>query len=327
MATVQTRDIPPDSGEHVVQFYEHDSELVEMVGPYLQAAARAGEVAIVIATDAHRRAFEAALEAGGVDVAQASADGSLIALDAADTMAAFIADGEIDHGAFHDVIGGLVRRAASSGREIRAYGEMVALLWDAGDVLAAIELEGLWNELAGELRFSLFCSYPAASVAGSEHAEALHTVCHMHSAVFQHPRLAHGTAVTDQRTQTLTASFAAERDSPGRARRLVVAEMREWGYDDALVHEVALVLSELASNAVIHASSAFSIALSAEDSMLRVAVQDDEPLPASRGETPLIARAGHGLAVVEALAARWGVEAMPEGKVVWAELRCAPAHA
>jgi hypothetical protein len=210
MAAAQTRDIPVDRGEHIVQFYDRESQLVAMVGPYLLAGADGGETAIVIATDAHRRAFEAELRTGGVDVAQARADGSLIVLDAAGTMEAFITGAEIDHEAFDAVIGGLLRRASLSGRPIRAYGEMVALLWDAGDVLAAIELEGLWNELAREVRFSLFCAYP-------------------------------------------------DRGSPGRARGLVIEAMRGWGYDDALVDEVALVLSELASNAVIHARSQFSI--------------------------------------------------------------------
>ena len=78
-----------------------------------------------------------------------------------------------------------MRDAAASGRRVRAYGEMVALLWDAGDVLGAIELETLWHELGRELSFSLFCSYPASSVSGPEHAQALHQVCHLHSAVLR----------------------------------------------------------------------------------------------------------------------------------------------
>lgn len=112
-----------------------------------------------------------------------TASGRFVALDAAETMAAFMLDGQIDREAFRELVGGLLCTARESGRSVRAYGEMVALLWDAGDVLAAIELERLWNELGRKLQFSLFCSYPVACVSRSEHAEALHEVCHLHSCV------------------------------------------------------------------------------------------------------------------------------------------------
>jgi anti-sigma regulatory factor (Ser/Thr protein kinase) len=319
---VETRDIAAGTGDHVVQFYKDDSELVGAVGPYLVAAARAGEVAIVIATEAHRRAFEAALEADGIDLAAANAGGTFFSLDAASVMAAFMADGRIDHDAFGEVIGGLVRKAAESGRGVRAYGEMVALLWDAGDVLAAIELETLWNDLARESPFSLFCAYPAASVAGSAHAEAFHRVCHLHSAVLS-PRVEGCQELADRFLEAefvVEAEFAAERDAPGRARRMVLAALRQRGHGEAFTDDVELVVSELASNAVLHAGSPFSIAIRVEDSMLRVAVRDAAPLgDAVRGEG-LIPQPMHGLGFVDALSTRWGVESTHAGKVVWAEL-------
>jgi len=310
MAAVETPPVIAECGDHVVYFYVDDSELVGAVAPYL-AGAEVAEVAIVIATDAHLRAFRAELEAGGVDIAQASAAGRFVALDAATTLAAVLVDGEIDRDAFHEVIGGLVSKAAASGCAVRAYGEMVALLWDAGNVLAAIELERLWNELAREMPFSLFCAYPAASVSGSEHAEALHQVCHLHSSVLQAP-------VASE--QELTASFPAERDAPGRARRLTAGALRRWGHTDELVDDAALVLSELASNAVIHAGSPFSIVIRTQESTLRIAVEDVCPLAATGPNGGLIASREHGLAVIEALSARWGADCRPHGKVVWAEL-------
>ena len=117
----------------------------------------------------------------------------------------------------------------------------------------------------------------------------------------------------------------AERDSPGRARHLVVAALREWGHDETLVENAALVLSELATNAVVHAGSPFSVAVRVEDSTLRVAVQDASPLAAGVSEERgLIPRTGHGLGLIDELSTRWGVESTPDGKVVWAELPCEP---
>jgi hypothetical protein len=313
MTAVETQNISAQCSGHVVQFYENDSELLSAVAAYLTSGAQADDsVAIVIATEDHLRAFQLELEARGVDIARASAAGRFIVLDARAAMATMIVDGQVDHGAFREVIGGLVSKASAAGRAVRVYGEIVALLWDAGNVLAAIELERLWNELAGEQSFSLFCAYPAASVAGSHHAEALHQVCHLHSAVLQ-PELA------DERE--LTASFPAERDAPGRARRLTVGALRRWGHNDELIDDAALVLSELASNAVIHAGSPFSIVVRSQGPTLRVAVEDVRPLAGAQPDGGLVVLPEHGLAVIEALAARWGSDGTPHGKVVWAELR------
>lgn len=317
---IETQDIAVSSGEHVVKFYEHDRELVEAVVPYLMAAVEADEVAIVIATEAHRMAFQSALGGNGIEHRNAAGGGGFFWLDAADTMAAFMAGGKIDHAAFHRVIGGLVREAGGSGRSVRAYGEMVALLWDDGDVLGAIELETLWNDLARELPFALFCAYPAASVSGSEHEAALHQVCHLHSSVLDAPANSDQADVPSE--TEIVAEFPAGHDSPGHARRAAVAALRRWGCEDTLVEDTALVLSELASNAVLHAGSPFSIQVRAEKSMLRVAVRDQSPLsanmPAEKGG--LVVDPMHGLGLIDALCTRWGVEGTSNGKVVWAQL-------
>jgi anti-sigma regulatory factor (Ser/Thr protein kinase) len=277
-------------------------------------------VAIVIATEAHCRAFAEALDVGGIDSAEARAEERLLFLDAATTMAAFIHDGQIDRDAFHKVVGGLLRVAAESGRAIRAYGEMVSLLWDAGDVVGAIELETLWNELGCELPFSLYCAYPASSVFGSEHAQALHQVCHLHSSVLRGASDSDPLTAGESSAQELVGDFAAERDSPGRARRLVLNALAEWGCDPGLLQDAAVVLSELATNAVVHADSPFSIAVVLEESLLRIAVHDRRPLSVAVGGGGLSPQPTHGLGLVEALSLRWGAEGTPQGKTVWAEL-------
>lgn len=323
----QETTITPDG--HLVYFYEHDVELVDAVCPYLAKAIRAGETAVAIATAAHRRAFEAGLEARDIDLDRAVADGLLVSLDADATLAAFSDGGHIDHQAFHAVLGTLIRNARASGRPVRAYGEMVALLWDRGDVLAAIELEALWNELGRELSFSLLCSYAAASVAGSEHADARKLVCREHSAVLERPpakddgryeRSDQHYARTDLSVQSgVSASFPADRDSPWHARRMAAATLRRWGHERPLIDDVSLVVSELASNAVRHAGSTFSLALQMQGPLLRVTVEDRAPLPGA-GLTP---RPPHGLCVVESLSTGWGAEPTPHGKVIWAQLPCA----
>jgi hypothetical protein len=309
-------------GEHVVRFYEHDVELVATVCPYIAAGLRGGEPVLLIATYAHRIAFETELADRGVDLARARDDGLLVSLDAAATLAAF-SDGErIDRDAFMTVVGGLMREVCASGRTVRAYGEMVALLWDRGDVLAAIELERLWNELGRELPFNLLCAYPSASVAGSEHAEALHRVCAEHSAsrVAPHAEGArHASEDLEART-VVSASFPADVDSPRHARRMAAATLRRWGHGETLIADVSLVVSELASNAVRHAGSSFSVALQTRGPLLRVTVEDRALLHDTASDARMMPRPPHGLCVVDSLATSWGVEPTRTGKLVWAQL-------
>jgi MEDS: MEthanogen/methylotroph, DcmR Sensory domain/Histidine kinase-like ATPase domain len=292
-------------GEHVVQFYDQDGDLTRAVGDYLAGAVAAGDVALVIATEAHRRAFEGEMATLGVDVAKARHGQSVIWLDAGETLSRFVDQGRVDARAFRDVVGSVVREAVQTGREVRAYGEMVGLLWDDGHVLGAIELEKLWNDLAAELHFSLFCAYHIHSVAGEEHADALHEVCRLHTAVIDEAK----------------ARFRAGPDAPLAARRFVAGLLSRRPYGDRVdADDAQLVVSELATNAVIHAGTPFSVAVRSDGSSVRIAVHDWSSMqPVVRDGNPS-ATSGRGLRLIAMVSHAWGVEFGPDGKTVWAEL-------
>jgi hypothetical protein len=205
--------IPVAAGDHVVQFYESDEELIERTGRHLAGAIRSGAVAIVIASPAHARGFETWISVAGIDLAAAVAETRYVALDARTTLQRFRVNGKPDARLFERVVGDVVRSAAATGRQVCAYGEMVALLWDEGRVNAAIELESLWNDLSARVPFSLFCSYPSAAMMGSDQAELLNQVCCLHTAAF---------GVDPQRRST--RAFEASPDAP-RAARQFVGEM------------------------------------------------------------------------------------------------------
>jgi len=290
-------------GDHAVHFYGGDSDLATAVVSYLAGAIRAGEAAIVIATEARRRAFSLELEATGIDPAEALLSGSLILLDAEATLSSVMPSGRIDHDAFHEVVGGLLGAAAARGQPVRAYGEMVALLWDAGNVLGAIELESLWNDLARGPLFSLLCASPLASVSRPSHPEAFEQVCHLHSSV-----------------QT-AADFGTGTEAPCGARRFVVGALRQWGCATDLVDDAALVVTELATNVVVHVNKPFSVAVRTEHDSVRLAVHDPGAIAPSMRYPSHGAQTGRGLGIVAALANNWGVEMRTDGKTVWAELR------
>ena len=313
------------SGSHVVQFYEHDRDLARVAGAYLADGIRAGEVALVVATPGHRAALEAELDRLGIDVAAAREHQVLVMADAASTMARFVADGRPDPDRFDDVIGGLVREARATGRAVRAFGEMVALLWDQGLVGAAIELEDLWNELGDQVDFGLLCGYPVASVESSDDAESFAHVCHAHAAVVD------GAPVVQQLSALpgpleLVEAFAADVNAPSEAREFVTGVPRMFP-DAEIADDAALVTAELATNAVMHARSAFSVTVSRRDGVVRISVRDaSTQVPRLRAPDPF-SGAGRGLRIVSSLASRWGTELLPRGKIVWAELtvRSAPA--
>jgi anti-sigma regulatory factor (Ser/Thr protein kinase) len=314
---VELADFTLDTGEHVVQFYEDEAQLAHSVGGYLTGAIEEGAVAIVIATEAHRDAFEEVLEAVGRDPTTCKLDGQLIVLDAAETMAQFVHDGQVDADRFREIVGTVVARAAETGRPVRAYGEMVALLWDAGDVLAAIRLEEAWNALAREIPFGLVCGYPSESVRGEEHADALSQVCHLHSSVLDAPAASRAPAPEPE----ICVHFPAERDAPRAARRFVVDALERCGAGGPLLDDARLVVTELATNAVIHAKSPFSVVVRPHGRGVHLSVRDSSRVsPTVRGEDPR-AISGRGLRLVATLAADWGVELTANGKTVWVELQ------
>jgi hypothetical protein len=276
----------------------------------------AGETALVVATEAHVRAFETALRGAGADIAAAQESGTLILLDAAQTLARFMTADGPSAVAFDAVIGDLVRGARNAGQQVRAYGEMVALLWADEQVVAAIELERLWNDLAQEVSFSLLCAYPTASVTGTEVADEFAHVCGLHSSV-----VAPGALLSNgpPRVQAVTREFAPSVHS-ARAARLFTAEtLTGWGHAN-VVPDAAVVVTELATNALLHANSGFAVELSRQGESLRITVRDAaRPPPAPRTAAPT-AESGRGLGLVAAIAHRWGHQSLAGGKLVWAEL-------
>ena len=297
---------------HVVQFYGHEEELADQVAGYLLAALRSDGVAVVIATTAHRRAFEARLTQAGADPAAAARNGTYLVLDASDTVDALMSDGRLDHDAFDRVVGGLIRDAGQRGGPIRAYGEMVAVLWDAGLVNVAIQLEGMWGALALRDSFALFCGYPASSVSRDGHLEAFAEVCRLHRSVL-------GGWPAPGEASTATRAFALSGDAPAAARHFAVDAVRRLGAAD-LADDAALVVTELAANAVVHAHTGFTVDLAVGPDVLRIAVRDASPLPTGAAGPGLPAAPLHGLGAVDALASRWGVDADHSGKSVWVEL-------
>ena len=296
-------------GEHVVQFYERDDDLVATVAPYLLAALLRDEVAVVIAVEPHLAAFEAALQAAGLDLSELARRRRYLALDATVTLSLLRPEGWLDRDRFDSVVGGTLRRLGADGRPIRVYGDMVGILWEAGDVPAAVELEILWTDLGQEIAFSLLCAYQGAYVSGTDSSGALGGFCHLHTAVVH----AGGTEASRR--------FRPEPRAPGAARRYVVERLSRWGHDEELCQRAGLVVTELTTNAVLHARSPFIVTVRAAADEVAITVADASPEPPVLGAFDPLAQSGRGLLMVDAVADRWGTVQADEGKLVWAAVR------
>jgi anti-sigma regulatory factor (Ser/Thr protein kinase) len=305
--TAQMEQVTPQLQEHAVQFYEHDTELTASVGAQLADALDEGAAAVVIATPEHRLNFERELKRLGVDPA-----GRLRLLDAAVMLERLTDNGRIDPEAFRRVIGGVVRDAARDGRTVWAYGEMVALLWAEGKVASALELEQLWNELQATLEFSLLCAYPSSLAADPQHAEAIGEVCRLHTTASH--------AAAARKPTVVLSGFKRCREAPQRARRFVAEVLRERG-DIGLIEDASLIVSELATNAVVHARSRFHVALYFDTRTVTLSVSDSDLGQPSVGDPSPSDPHGRGLIVVDALADDWGCSKSSAGKSVWVELK------
>ena len=117
---------------------------------------------------------------------------------------------------------------------------------------------------------------------------------------------------------TQARRFPADPQSVGQARRFVVDELRHHGVDR---WPAELLVSELATNVITHAATEFEVEVHV-DGVVRVAVADDSIVPPLPRAASADALSGRGMALVAALAERWGVEARrdADGKVVWFEL-------
>ena len=146
---------------HAVQFYNDPGSLSRIVAGFLTEGLATGDPAVVIATPEHRVLIEGELGARSLDVDALKRRGDLVVLDARDTLNAFMVDGMPRPRSFQQVVGQVLEDVCRRRPDctVRAYGEMVNLLWKDGLEAAAIRLETLWNELANSHDFKLLCAY------------------------------------------------------------------------------------------------------------------------------------------------------------------------
>ncbi|CAM3751708.1 MEDS domain-containing protein [Sphingobacterium prati] len=166
--------------EHVVQIYENDESFLLTLEGFVSSGLTAGECVVLIATAAHLKAITDRLTDQDIALTELISDDQLILLDAEETLAQFMVNGWPEAQLFEQTITRIIKRATDRNRIVRAFGEMVALLWAKGERSATVHLESLWNRFCQTQVFCLLCAYPSNGFMQDINSSA-HTICCAHS--------------------------------------------------------------------------------------------------------------------------------------------------
>jgi hypothetical protein len=166
--------------QHVLQVYDNPGDLITSLFSFVDDGFKSNDAVLIISTPEHREMLDEKLRLAGHNVFSLRLQDQYICLDASETLAEFMIHGSPDPLLFRYAITDLVKRAKRSQRQVRAFGEMVAILWAAGNQDAALALEELWNSYMDVEPFTLFCAYPNSDVSGDgmfEQVQHTHKRC------------------------------------------------------------------------------------------------------------------------------------------------------
>lgn len=166
--------------DHVVQIYENDTVFLDLLSGFVDNGIRTGECVIIIATKAHLMELEKRLDVLGYSVSHLISKNQYVPLDAEEILSQFMVNDWPDQNLFNHMVGEVLTRAKGNGRKVRAFGEMVAILWANGHVGATIRLEQLWNKFCEKEAFCLFCAYPKSGFTQDARESIVH-ICGAHS--------------------------------------------------------------------------------------------------------------------------------------------------
>lgn len=197
----------PPGASHTVQFYDDEAFLFETVARFAGAGLEAGDRVILIVTPEHAQGILGQLDPERV--ARALREGQISVVDARKLLDSLLVEDMPEAKQFRVALKPVLDApAASPARPVRAFGEMVDVLWQAGNPRAAIRLEELWEELLREQQIALLCGYAAANFRDPGDSNGFSDVCATHTHVIP------------------TEGFSQLADSEQRLREISVLQQR-----------------------------------------------------------------------------------------------------
>ena len=205
------------ASEHHLQLFDEPESRVEGVANFLYGGWLGGGPLLVVARPINWALIQARLEAMGCPVAALIAEGRLVALDAATTLASFLEDSP-NPALFHKHVGTTVSRLSKRGR-LHAYGEMVDILAEQALFKTAHELEILWNQLVARESLTLLCGYASAHFGDARDAEALRRICRAHTGILADASDLLGTWLVNDRQSRYHTQRVRKPEAPAPSQR------------------------------------------------------------------------------------------------------------
>ena len=175
------------SHSHEVQFYSDEAAFLFGLTCFIEAALKAGNPVIAVATKSHRKSLLERLLARGVDGVAAMEQGFYLSLDVDEALSTFMVNDLPDPVRFLKVFGDLLSSVAkmATGKHSRvaACGELAPTLWAQGKADAAVQVEHLTDEIAKSCNVDILCGYVLTSFQREQQSHIYESVCAEHSAV------------------------------------------------------------------------------------------------------------------------------------------------
>lgn len=166
--------------EHILQLYEDDEVFFDALTKFVAEGLLAEEAVIVLATGEHLNVLEQRLAAKCIDIQTARLRNQFIVRDADEVLSKLLVNNWPDREVFMEMVTELLTLARGSGRRVRAFGELVAVMWARGLNGATVNLEHLWHELIEKEGFPLFCAYPKSGFT-QDCVDSIKEICDAHS--------------------------------------------------------------------------------------------------------------------------------------------------
>jgi MEDS: MEthanogen/methylotroph, DcmR Sensory domain len=305
------------AASHLVQFYTDAERLAAGLSSLFADPLRRGETVVVVAQGDHRDALDTALDDAGVDLAAEYRSGRYLTVDADEALARFMTTTGPDAERFRSTVGSMVLDARWRTGSVHAYGEMVGILAAQGDLIGALELENLWNQLIHEHPFRLLCGYPRDVVVETA---AFDGICAAHASVVV-PREAGEPALS------ATVDLPLGPNAAKTARRAAREVLSAWGLTDAAgLVDASAVVSELVTAGGRRGARRVHLGLGIEGDHIVISVTDGVPPSRRRHTEEDLPEAGRLFSVLSILAQSWGVQSLPDTSRLWARVPTNPTR-
>ena len=175
-------------GRHLAQLHKDKQARVEAVSVFVEEGLRRGNGVVVVTSSLEADHLLERLSMDRLDPEVFRRSGQFVIHDAEVLLGQFMKGGMPDWGIFRRTMGSVLDKVEALGYSTaRVYGDMVDILWQQGQVQAAIRLEELWNDFGRMYPFSLFCSYMYDNRDESFYKNPLHEIGRTHTDIVVSP--------------------------------------------------------------------------------------------------------------------------------------------